>query len=213
MVEGTESTVRTVARKYGIELDDTGVTAFQNAVTQQAAQYENFPPTTPSGESPTSITEGDDPYNAFRYQFEFGGGSGRLAGLDVAVKENTVVSGVPTTCGSPGFEYEPPYNATIVERLRDAGASLVGTTNMDEFAFFTTGETCAHGRIENPVAEGCVPGGSSSGSGAAVAAGIVDAALGTDTGGSIRIPASFCGVVGVKPTHQTVSRFGVVDLS
>ncbi|WP_191965914.1 MULTISPECIES: amidase [Haloferax] len=213
MVEGTESTVRAVARRYGIELDDAGVAAFQNAVTEQAAQYEIFPPTTPSGDSPTSIAAGDDPYNAFRYQFEFGGGSGHLVGLDVAVKENIVVAGVPTTCGSPGFEYEPPYNATVVERLRNAGASLVGTTNMDEFAFFTTGETCAHGRIENPVAEGCVPGGSSSGSGAAVAAGIVDAALGTDTGGSVRIPASFCGVVGVKPTHQTVSRFGVVDLS
>ncbi|KTG09594.1 hypothetical protein AUR64_13050 [Haloprofundus marisrubri] len=213
MVESTDTAVRAIARRHGIEVDDATVTEFREAAAEQAAQYASFPSPPPPEESPTNRSLGDDPYNAFRYQFDFGGGSGGLAGLDVAVKENIIVAGVPTSCGSSGFEYEPAYHATVVERLTAAGASLVGTTNMDEFAFFTTGETCAHGRIENPVVEGCVPGGSSSGSGAAVASGAVDAALGTDTGGSIRIPASFCGVVGVKPTHQTVSRFGVVDLS
>jgi aspartyl-tRNA(Asn)/glutamyl-tRNA(Gln) amidotransferase subunit A len=84
---------------------------------------------------------------------------------------------------------------------------------MDEFAYFTTGETCAHGPVENPAVEGAVPGGSSSGSGAAVAAGSLDAALGSDTGGSVRIPASYCGVVGLKPTHRSVPRFGFVDLA
>lgn len=213
MTDVTPSDVYAVADRHGVELDDEVVETFRSAITEQANQYAAFPPALPTDDAPGEQSVGADPYNAFRYEFELGGGSGPLSGLDVAVKENIVVSGVPTTCGSPGFEFEPSYHATVVGRLLDAGASVVGTTNMDEFAFFTTGETCAHGRIENPVVEGCVPGGSSSGSGAAVAAGIVDAALGTDTGGSVRIPASFCGVVGVKPTHQTVSRFGVVDLS
>ena len=213
MPDNTQSAIRTVARRHGLDLDDEAIAAFEQSVTEQRAQYGSFPSSTPTDDPPADVSEGDDPYNAFRYRFELGGEDGPLTDLAIAVKENIVVSGVPTTCGSPGFEYEPPYHATVVDRLRTAGASLVGTTNMDEFAFFTTGETCAHGRIENPAAEGCVPGGSSSGSGAAVAADVVDAALGTDTGGSVRIPASFCGVVGVKPTHQTVSRFGVVDLS
>ncbi|SEO20894.1 aspartyl-tRNA(Asn)/glutamyl-tRNA(Gln) amidotransferase subunit A [Halogranum amylolyticum] len=213
MPDVTDTDVRAVAARHGIELDDAAVEAFREATAEQAAQYAAFPSSLSTADPPTSLSPGTDPYNAFRYEFELEGESGPLSGLDVAVKENVVVAGVPTTCGSPGFEYEPDFHATVVDRLLGAGASLVGTTNMDEFAFFTTGETCAHGRIENPVVEGCVPGGSSSGSGAAVAADVVDAALGTDTGGSVRIPASFCGVVGVKPTHQTVSRFGVVDLS
>jgi aspartyl-tRNA(Asn)/glutamyl-tRNA(Gln) amidotransferase subunit A len=116
------------------------------------------------------------------------------------------------TCGSAAVDFEPGYHAAVTERLLGAGADLVGTTNMDELAYNTTSETCAHGPVENPSAEG-VPGGSSSGSGAAVAAGLVDTALGTDTGGSIRIPASFCGVVGFKPTFRTVPRFGFADLA
>ncbi|NHN42965.1 amidase [Halorubellus sp. JP-L1] len=207
------SAIEAVARRHGIDIDDETVSAFLEASRDQAAQYGALDSKSVESDYRVDPTPGDDEYNAFRYQFEHGGGDGSLADLDVAVKENIVVAGAPTTCGSPGFEFEPRHSATVVDRLVDDGATLVGTTNMDEFAFYITGETCTHGRIENPVVDGCVPGGSSSGSGAAVAAGLVDAALGTDTGGSVRIPASFCGVVGIKPTHQRVSRFGVVDLS
>jgi Asp-tRNA(Asn)/Glu-tRNA(Gln) amidotransferase A subunit family amidase len=132
--------------------------------------------------------------------------------MDLAVKDNIAIAGVPMTCGSAAVDFEPSYHAAVTERLAEAGANLVGTTNMDEFAYFTTSETCAHGPVTNPNSEG-VPGGSSSGSGAAVAAGLVDAALGTDTGGSIRIPASYCGVVGFKPTFRSVPRFGFADLA
>jgi Asp-tRNA(Asn)/Glu-tRNA(Gln) amidotransferase A subunit family amidase len=207
------STIEAVARRYGIDVDDEAVSAYLEATRDQAVQFDALDPESVESDYRVEPTPGDDEYNAFRYRFELGGGDGPLADLDVAVKENIVVAGAPSTCGSPGFEFESSHSATVVDRLVDDGATLVGTTNMDEFAFYITGETCTHGRIENPAVDGCVPGGSSSGSGAAVAAGLVDAALGTDTGGSVRIPASFCGVVGIKPTHQRVSRFGVVDLS
>ncbi|GAB3421375.1 Asp-tRNA(Asn)/Glu-tRNA(Gln) amidotransferase subunit GatA [Haloparvum alkalitolerans] len=207
------ATIESVAQRYGIDVDDEAVSAYLEATLDQAAQFNALDPKSIESDYRVDPTLGDDEYNAFRHQFEYGEGDGRLADLDVAVKENIVVAGAPTTCGSPGFEFEPPHSATVVEQLVDNGATLVGTTNMDEFAFYITGETCTHGRVENPAVDGCVPGGSSSGSGAAVAAGLVDAALGTDTGGSVRIPASFCGVIGIKPTHQRVSRFGVIDLS
>ncbi|WP_265111329.1 amidase [Halosolutus halophilus] len=210
-----DETIERVADRYGITIADGDRQAHRETIRTLAATAEAFEVEPPASDEPDDVRTGDDRYNAFRKRFDLPptAPDGPLAGLAVAVKENTVVAGVETTCGSPGFSYAPPYSATVVERLRGAGASIVGTTNMDEFAYFTTGETCAHGRIENPAADGCVPGGSSSGSGAAVAGGLVDAALGTDTAGSIRIPASFCGVVGVKPTHRLVSRFGVVDLS
>jgi aspartyl-tRNA(Asn)/glutamyl-tRNA(Gln) amidotransferase subunit A len=154
-----------------------------------------------------------DELNAYLWTAEDGAGPGEgpLAGIPVAVKDIFCTEGVPTTAASRILEgYRPPYTATAVRRLQEAGAGVLGKTNMDEFAMGSSNENSGYGPVLNPRDRSRVPGGSSGGSAAAVAGGLAPCAIGTDTGGSIRQPASLCGIVGLKPTYGAISRYGMI---
>ena len=142
------------------------------------------------------------------------GNAGKLAGKIIAVKANINVKGLNASCASKTLEnYKCPYDATVIKRIKDEDGVIIGMANMDEFACGWSGETSAFGPVRNPNNLNLVAGGSSSGSAAAVSTGFCDMALGSDTGGSIRNPSSYCGVVGIKPTYSSVSRYGLIDLS
>jgi Asp-tRNA(Asn)/Glu-tRNA(Gln) amidotransferase A subunit family amidase len=215
MPTGLEAAVDRYARHLGYSLSDARVVAFAETLAEYDERLEELDalvdlPEPPEREhwSPDAET---DPNGAFLTRCDVGGGDGPLAEVTVAVKDNIAVAGIPTTVGSPAMEgFVPRTDATVVERLLDAGARIVGKANLDEFAHGRHVDSMPFRRAKNPRDPAYQPGSSSTGSGVAVADGLADLALGTDNGGSVRYPAAWCGVVGVKPTRGLVPHHGFV---
>ena len=214
MPSETGSTVNYVEKpKTLAELRDGIVSGRVKAVDLAGIYYDRIAQVNPSLNVYLSLTKERALEQAARVDAAAAKGDalGKLAGVPVGIKDVLVMRGAPATAGSKILKgYQPPYDATAVARLEAAGAVLLGKLNCDEFAMGSSNENSAYGPVRNPVDPERVPGGSSGGSAAAVAANLAVATLGTDTGGSIRQPASFCGVVGVLPTYGRVSRYGLI---
>jgi len=218
----TPSEIREIAREHHIELSDAEVEDFATAIEDTMAAYERLDEL-PDPRPRVEYTDRDpgyrpgreaDPLNAFVTKCRVEGAEdGPLAGVEVGLKDNVSLAGVEMTLGSKLFEgYVPDTDATIVTRMLDAGATVTAKLNMEDMAFSGSGELSATGPVLNPRSEDHIAGGSSSGSAAAVVNGDVDVAIGGDQGGSIRIPASWCGAVGHKPTHSLVPYMGIAGL-
>jgi amidase len=218
----TPEEIREIAREHHMELSDAEVEDFMTAIEGTMAAYERLDEL-PDPRPRVEYTDRDsgyrpgrdeDPLNAFVTKCRVEGAEdGPLAGVEVGLKDNVSLAGVDMTLGSKLFDgYVPDTDATIVTRMLDAGATITAKLNMEDMAFSGSGELSATGPVLNPHSEDHIAGGSSSGSAAAVVAGDVDVAIGGDQGGSIRIPASWCGAVGHKPTHSLVPYTGIAGL-
>jgi amidase len=217
----TEDDIRDLGDQLHLDLSPAEVADFTELVTDGLASYETVRelgrvsrPTTTRERDPGHRVREGDPLNAWITACTVeGADDGPLAGWDVAVKDNVAVAGVEMTCGSQVVEgYVPNHDATVVDRLLDAGATVIGKTNMDDMAFTGNGHSSAFGPTRNPHDPAYLSGGSSGGSAIAVATGEADVAVGADQGGSIRVPAAWCGVVGHKPTHGLVPYTGIVGI-
>lgn len=211
-----------IAARHHIRLSDTELETLANVIDDQLELYEQLDelPTRQQKFEHTQRSPGyrpastENPNNAFITKCEVvGAEKGPLAGYTVGVKDSIAVAGVEMTCGSKLLEgYVPSQDATVITRLLDAGTTITAKTNMEDMAWSGSGELSAFGPVTNPRNAGYLAAGSSGGSAAAVAAELVDVALGTDQGGSVRMPASWCGIVGLKPTHGLVPYTGTVSL-
>ncbi|WP_332900133.1 amidase [Haladaptatus sp. CMSO5] len=211
MSEPDLALMREQAARFAFDLPDSVLEELVSAALDEADVDETPPPT---GENRgQQSTDNENALLAVYDEPRIETPDGPLAGQTIAVKDNIAVANLEMTCGSAHYSLVPTFDAPVIERLLAAGGALVGKANMEPFAMGPTGEFSDLGHVTNPTAPDFVAGGSSSGSGAAVAAGTVDIALGSDTGGSIRIPAACCGVVGAKPSHRLVPRYGFVDFA
>lgn len=205
-----------LSEELSLPVDEETTESVLRAYDRDLAEAESLVEPIPDRESVGRLADGK--FNALLEVYDEprtrpGAEGGLLDGVTVAVKDNVAVRDLTMSCALRDYSFVPSYDATAVERLLDEGAALVGKANMDGFAMGPGGFWSEFGAVTNPVAPDRISSGSSSGSAAAVAAGLVDAALGTDTGGSVRSPAACCGVVGMKPTHRLVPRYGLVELA